>query len=340
MKTPASDLPSSQQGVSMFSRDVLKIDAATVVDTIQGHLREQVLGTLRRKGAVVGLSGGIDSSVVAALCARALGKERVFGLFMPEHHSSDDSLMLGRMLAESIGIEAHVEDIGPTLAAAGCYSRQDEAIRTVFPEYGPGYKSKITLPSILDGSRFNVFQLTIQTPEGEIKSSRMKPAAYLQLVAATNFKQRLRKMMEYYHADRLNYAVSGTPNRLEYDQGFFVKQGDGAADFKPIAHLYKTQVYAIAEYLGIPEEIRRRPPTTDTYSMAQTQEEFYFALPYDRMDLCLYGHNHGVPAAEVAPAVDLQPEQVERVYKDIEAKRRTTKYLHTRPLLVEPVDEV
>jgi NAD+ synthase len=330
----------SQQGVSMFSRDVLKIDAATVVDTIQGHIREQVLGTLRRKGAVVGLSGGIDSSVVAALCTRALGKERVFGIFMPEHHSSDDSLMLGRMLAESIGIEAQVEDIGPTLAAAGCYSRQDEAIRTVFPEYGPGYKSKITLPSILDGNRFNVFQLTIQTPEGEIKSSRMKPAAYLQLVAATNFKQRLRKMMEYYHADRLNYAVSGTPNRLEYDQGFFVKQGDGAADFKPIAHLYKTQVYAIAEYLGIPEEIRRRPPTTDTYSMAQTQEEFYFALPYDRMDLCLYGHNHGVPAAEVAPAVDLQPEQVERVYKDIEAKRRATKYLHTRPLLVEPVQEV
>ncbi len=340
MKTRAPDLPSSQQGVRMFSRDVLKIDAATVVDTIQGHLREQVLGTLRRKGAVVGLSGGIDSSVVAALCTRALGEERVFGLFMPEHHSSDDSLMLGKMLAESIGIEARVEDIGPTLDAAGCYSRQDEAIRTVFPEYGPGYKSKITLPSILDGSRFNVFQLTIQTPEGEIKSSRMKPAAYLQLVAATNFKQRLRKMMEYYHADRLNYAVSGTPNRLEYDQGFFVKQGDGAADFKPIAHLYKTQVYAIAEYLGIPEEIRRRPPTTDTYSMAQTQEEFYFALPYDRMDLCLYGHNHGVPAAEVAPAVDLQPEQVERVYKDIESKRRATKYLHTRPLLVEPVDEV
>ena len=324
----------------MFSRDVLEIDAATVVDTIQERIREQVLGVLRRKGAVVGLSGGIDSSVVATLCARALGKERVFCLFMPEHHSSDDSLMLGRMLAEYVGVDAQVEDIGSTLTAAGCYRRQEEAIQTVFPEYGPGYKCKITLPSILDGNRFNVFQLTIQTPEGEIKSSRMKPAAYLQLVAATNFKQRLRKMMEYYHADRLNYAVAGTPNRLEYDQGFFVKQGDGAADFKPIAHLYKTQVYALAEYLGIPEEIRRRPPTTDTYSMAQTQEEFYFALPYDRMDLCLYGHNHGVPAVEVAPAVGLQPEQVERVYKDIESKRRATMYLHTPPLLVEPVSEV
>lgn len=324
----------------MFTRDVLSIDAAKVAETIQQQIREQVLGTLRRKGAVVGLSGGIDSSVVCALCARALGKERVLGLFMPEHDSSGDSLELGKMVADAIGIEAELEDIGPTLEAAGCYRRQQEAIRTVFPEYGEGYKSKITLPSILEGNRFNVFQLTIQTPQGETKSSRMKPAAYLQLVAATNFKQRLRKMMEYYHADRLNYAVAGTPNRLEYDQGFFVKQGDGAADFKPIAHLYKTQVYALAAYLGIPEEIRRRPPTTDTYSMAQTQEEFYFALPYDRMDLCLYGHNHGVPAAEVAPVVELVPEQVERVYKDIESKRRTTKYLHYRPLLVEPVEEV
>ncbi|MCL2824632.1 MAG: NAD(+) synthase, partial [Polyangiaceae bacterium] len=219
----------------MFTRDVLRIDAEAVVNTIQDCIREQVFGVLRRKGAVVGLSGGIDSSVVATLCARAIGKDRVFCIFMPEHHSSDESLVLGRMLAEFIEVESQVEDIGPTLAAAGCYSRQDEAIRTVFPEYGPGYKSKITLPSILDGNRFNVFQLTIQTPDGEIKSSRMKPGAYLQLVAATNFKQRLRKMMEYYHADRLNYAVSGTPNRLEYDQGFFVKQGDGAADFKPIA---------------------------------------------------------------------------------------------------------
>ena len=158
---------------------------------------------------------------------------------------------------------------------------------------------------------------------------RLPPAAYLQLVAATNFKQRMRKMIEYYHADRLNYAVAGTPNRLEYDQGFFVKQGDGAADVKPIAHLYKTQVYALAEYLGVPEEIRRRPPTTDTFSLPQTQEEFYFALPYDQMDLCLYAQNHGVAADEVAPRVGLTAEQVERVFRDIEAKRRATRYLHT-----------
>jgi NAD+ synthase len=324
----------------VFSASVLTLDAAAETDRIVETIRSQVLGTLRRRGAVVGISGGIDSSVVAALCARAFGRDRMLGLFMPERDSSDDALRLGRALTEALGIDAVVEDIAPALEGAGCYRRQEEAIRQVVPEYGPGWKCKLVLPSILASERLNVTRLTVQDPSGEVSTVRLTPQAYLQLVAATNFKQRIRKMTEYYHADRLNYAVAGTPNRLEYDQGFFVKQGDGAADFKPIAHLYKTQVYQLAAYLGVPDEIRQRPPTTDTFSMAQTQEEFYFALPYDRMDLCLYAFNHGVPASEVAPAVDLTAEQVERVFKDIEAKRRATRYLHARPLLVELVKEV
>jgi NAD+ synthase len=324
----------------MFSADVLAIDAAAAASEIQQAIVSGVLGTLKRRGAVVGISGGIDSAVVAALCARALPPKKVLGLFMPERASSGDSLRLGRMLAEHFAIDAVVEDIAPALEGAGCYARQDEAIRAVFPEYGAGWKCKVTLPSILDSDRLNVSQLTVQSPDGAQKTERLPLGPYLQLVAATNYKQRLRKMTEYYHADRLHYAVAGTPNRLEYDQGFFVKQGDGAADFKPIAHLYKTQVYALAAYLGVPEEIRKQLPTTDTYSLPQTQEEFYFALPYAKMDLCLYGRNHDVPAAEVAPAVGLTAAQVQRVYKDIDAKRRATRYLHARPLLVHPVDEV
>lgn len=324
----------------MFNRDVLRLDPSVEVDRIANTLREQVLGQLRRRGAVVGLSGGIDSSVVAALCVRAFGKERVLGLFMPEHHSSDDALMLGRMIAGHLGIEAVIEDIAPALEGLGCYRRQVEAISAVVPEYGDGWKCKLVLPSILESDRLNVTKLTVQSPAGAVSTVRLTPSAYLQLVAATNYKQRVRKMTEYYHADRLNYAVAGTPNRLEYDQGFFVKQGDGSADFKPIAHLYKTQVYQLAEYLGVPDEIRRRPPTTDTFSMPQTQEEFYFALPYDRMDLCLYALNNGVSAEEVAPVVELTVEQVGRVFKDIEAKRRATRYLHERPLLIAPVSEV
>jgi NAD+ synthase len=324
----------------VFSRKVLELDAPTVTEQIARTIDSQVRGTLRRRGVIVGLSGGVDSSVVAALCTRALGPHRVLGLFMPERDSSDDSLRLGQLLAAHLGIATIIENIGPLLEGAGCYRRQVEAIRQVFPEYGEGWRCKLTLPSILDSDRFNVFQLTIASPDGETTTSRMPPAAYLQLVAATNFKQRTRKMMEYYHADRLAYAVAGTPNRLEYDQGFFVKNGDGSADFKPIAHLYKTQVYQLATYLELPEEICTRPPTTDTFSMSQTQEEFYFSLPYDKMDLCLWAHNHRVAAAEVGPAVGLTAEQVERVYRDIEAKRRTTRYLHLAPLFVDTVSEV
>ncbi|MCL2725048.1 MAG: NAD(+) synthase [Polyangiaceae bacterium] len=325
-----------------FSTDVLTIDCAEEVRSIEEALREQVGRTLRRKGIVVGVSGGIDSSVVTALAVRSMGCERVVALFMPERDSSPASLELGKMLATHFGIAAVIEDMGPTLSAVGCYARQDAAIRTVFPEYetAKGWTCKLTLPSILDGDRINVSQLTVRSPEGKERTSRMPPDAYRQLVAATNFKQRMRKMMEYYHADRLGYAVAGTPNRLEYDQGFFVKQGDGAADVKPIAHLYKTQVYQLAEYLGVPKVIRERPPTTDTFSMEQTQEEFYFALPYDKMDVCLYGKNHGVPAGDVAKALGMTQTQIERVYHDIDSKRRTTHWLHTQPLFVQPVPEI
>ena len=323
----------------MFSSHVLAIDAEKTARAIQTAIRQQ-LGDMRRRGIVVGLSGGIDSSVVTSLSALAVGPDRVQVLLMPERDSSSDSLKLGRLLADKLKTPTIVEDIAPTLAAAGCYARQTEAIRTVFPDYEEGYRNKITLPSILEGARLNFSELTIESPSGDRKTARLPLEAYLQLVAATNFKQRVRKMMEYYHADRLNYAVAGTPNRLEYDQGFFVKLGDGAADLKPIAHLYKTQVYALAEHLGVPDEIRRRPPTTDTFSLPQTQEEFYFALPYGQMDLCLYGRNHNVAPDEVAKAANLTVDQVERVYRDIDQKRRTTQYLHARPQLVEPVAEV
>jgi NAD+ synthase len=191
------------------------------------------------------------------------------------------------------------------------------------------------LPSILASDRLNIFQLTVQRGDGSQATERLPLDAYLKLVAATNYKQRARKMTEYFHADRLNFAVAGTPNKLEYDQGFFVKQGDGAADVKPIAHLYKTQVYALAKELGVPAEVTARAPTTDTYSMPQTQEEFYFALPYDRMDLCLYALEHRVSAADCAAALGLSVDQVERVYKDIESKRRFAAYLHAAPALLE-----
>lgn len=317
-----------------FSRDVLTIDAAGEIERIIAALRREVLGNLRKKGCVLGLSGGVDSSVVAALSVRALGKERVLGLLMPDRDSSPDSLRLGLAVAERFGIETVTHDIAPALDALGCYRWQREAIRQVFPDYDEGWKHKLSLPSVLEEDRFSISILTVESPAGERRSARMSAAAYRQLVAATNFKQRTRKAYEYYHADRLNYAVAGTPNRLEYDQGFFVKGGDGLADIKPIAHLYKTQVYALATALDVPREIRERPPTTDTYSLPQGQDEFYFSLPHADMDVALYGRDHGVPAAAVASVLALTPEQIQRVYRDIDAKRRVARYLHAAPVLV------
>ena len=323
-----------------FSAEVLKIDASKVAEQIEGGIREGVCRQLKRKGVVLGLSGGIDSSVAAALCVRALGSERVLGLFMPEAESSPDTTRLAHLLADSLRIRTVLEDISPILKAAGCYQRRDDAIRKVVPEYHDGHKCKIVLPNFLDAPTYPFYSVVVQSPAGVETSARLTAEAFLGIVAASNFKQRTRKMIEYYHADRLNYAVVGTPNRLEYDQGFFVKNGDGAADLKPIAHLYKTQVYQLAKYLNVPHEIQERQPTTDTYSLDQSQEEFYFAVPYDKMDLCLYARNHGLPAAEVADATGLTAEQSERVFQLIDSKRNATRYLHMHPLLVETVCQI
>ena len=322
-----------------FGTESLAIDAEAEVDRITAALREYGARN-RRRGAVLGVSGGIDSSVVAALCVEAFGPERVFALHMPERESSSDTLGFSRSLTDWLGVDSLVEDLTEILTAAGAYERRDAAIRRVVPEYGPGWRSKIVLPSVTDSDAFRLYSVVAEAPDGRRVTERLTTEAYLEIVAATNFKQRVRKMMEYSHADRLNYIVAGTPNRLEYDQGFFVKLGDGAADVKPIAHLYKTQVYALAAHLGVPESIRERPSTTDTYSLEQSQEEFYFSLPYQRMDLCLYGMNNDVPVPEIAASTDLTDEQVERVFRDIVQKRRTTAYLHEPPVLVEPVSEV
>ena len=323
-----------------LSRDALSIDLEAVSSTIAKRLNQTVRGILHRKGAVVGISGGIDSAVTTALCAKALGPENVQGLFTPERDSSEETLRLSRGVTESQGVSAILEDITPILEAAGCYRRRDEFYKQAIPEYGPGWRAKIVLPSVVDGDQYRIFSLVAYSPDGKTIKKRLPLEAYLGVVASTNFKQRTRKMLEYYHADRRHFCVAGTPNRLEYDQGFFVKGGDGLADFKPIAHLYKTQVYALAAYLGIPEEVRNRPPTTDTYSIPQGQDEFYFSLPYEQMDLCLYGKNHGYTAAEVAEVLELQPVQIERVYRDIDGKRRTTSYLHQKPVLMDAVPEV
>jgi NAD+ synthase len=307
-------------------------DAAATIDRVATGTAKAI-GELRRRGAVVAVSGGIDSSVTAGLAVKGLGADNVMLLRLPERDVGNRSSDLGLQLAEALGAPTVEESISGALEALGCYSRRDEAIRKLFPDYEPDWKHKLVRSEPSGG--IIVFSLVVEKPDGTEEQKRMPPAAYTELLAATNMKQRTRKLLEYTWADKLNYAVVGTPNLLEYDQGFFVKGGDGLADVKPIAGLYKSQVYAMAHELGLPETITNQRPTTDTFSLPQTQEEFYFGFPYEQMDVLMWGHENGVAAAELAPRVELEPEQVEAAYSEIERRRVATEYLQAPAVMVE-----
>ncbi|MEM1433795.1 MAG: NAD(+) synthase [Pseudomonadota bacterium] len=314
--------------------DLNEFDQQAEIERITAQMRA-ALRKLKRRGFIIAVSGGIDSAACAGLAVRAVGSERVYGILLPERDSSSETGDRGQEIVEDLGIRWERQNIEPALDAIGCYRARDEAMRSVVPEYDSSWASKIIIRGGLD-TAINRFYLVIQPPGGEVREYPLDLKPYLQIVAATNYKQRIRKSVEYYHADRLNYAVIGTPNRLEYDQGFFVKNGDGAADVKPIAHLYKTQVYALARTLGLPKTVCQATPTTDTYSLAQTQEEFYFALPYEQMDKALWGYENGVSAEDLGRQLNLSLDSAAAVYRDIEQKRRATAYLHEPAITIDP----
>ena len=325
--------------MSVIDLSPMDLDYEHEANRIAEALREITARQLHRRGLVVAMSGGIDSSVSAALAVRALGPDRVFTLILPERDSSDDSASRATLLARHLAVRSETVDIQPTLAAIGCYQARDDAVRNLLPDYGPGWKFKIAIDGGTEG-RINRFRLIARSPDGEQHVRDLGLQEYLTIVAATNFKQRIRKTLEYFHADRLNYAVVGTPNRVEYDQGFFVKNGDGSADVKPIAHLYKSQVYGMARHLGLPDPICNAIPTTDTYSLAQGQDEFYYGLPYAQMDMALWALNHHKPAAWLAETIGISLERAEATFEDILTKRRTTRYLHQPPVLAGRVPEL
>jgi NAD+ synthase len=319
----------------LFAKDIILLEnVEAVVNNIIEQMREDVLQRFKRNGAVVGISGGIDSSVCFALVARAFGPEKVLGVILPEKDSSPDSEMFAKELAAKFGVRAIKEEITGALSGFGCYERRDEAVKRVFPEYDPStWKMKIGVrQSGLFSNLPPIFYLTIIDPEGNVKDKILPAREYLQIVAASNFKQRTRMSMLYYHAEALHYAVIGTPNKHEQEQGFFVKYGDGAGDVMPIGNLYKTQVYQLAEYLGVPKGIIERTPTTDTYSAEQTQEEFFYQLPFHLMDRFWYGFENGYPPAEVAAVMDETADRVESLFRNFERKRNTTEYLRMPPI--------
>ncbi len=318
-----------------FSKDILILqDVESTINEICNNLKYDIHHRLKRKGGIIGISGGIDSSVTLALSVKALGNEKVTGLMLPEKDSSPESLILAKSLAEKFQIEYKVEDISAALEGLNCYKRRDEAVKRVFPEYNPvNYTFKIGItPNPLNPGLPAVFNATVVDSVGNEKSKILPIGEYLQIVAASNFKQRTRMSMLYYHAEKMHCAVIGTPNKHEVEQGFFVKHGDGGADVMPIAHLYKTQVYQIAEYLGVPKEIIDRTPTTDTYSAEQTQEEFFFQLPFHQMDLLWFAFENKYKVEEVAQVMGMSEREVNGIFHGFIRKIKTTEYLRMSPV--------
>ncbi|MBN2165355.1 MAG: NAD(+) synthase [Marinilabiliaceae bacterium] len=318
-----------------FSKEVLKIENVDqIVEKICDKLNNDVFHIMKRKGGVIGVSGGIDSSTTLALMVKALGADRIFAVMLPESDSSPDSKKFALQLLEKFGVEYKEENISAALEGFGCYKRRNLAVKKVVSNYDPiEDKMKIVIPpEIIKSNLPPVHYVTVIYKDGSEQSCRLPMGEYLQIVAASNFKQRSRMSMLYYHAERLYYAVIGTPNKHEIEQGFFVKYGDGGSDVFPIGDLYKTQVYQIARYLGVPVDIINRPPTTDTYSAAQTQEEFFYQLPFETMDLLWYAFENGYSPKEVSPVLEMSEEDVVRNYNNFERKRKTTDYLRQPPI--------
>ncbi len=322
-----------------FTKDSILINPEEEVEKIVESIRNNVFNILKKRGGVVGVSGGVDSSVVLALTAKALGSDKVLAIMLPEKESSGENIPLVKKLLNIVGVENTIEDLTGALSGFGCYQRRDDAVKRIFPEYDSSYKMRIILPhNLLEKNNLNLFYLEIISPKGEVKKTRLPLKEYLQIVAASNFKQRSRMSMLYYHAELRNYTVIGTPNKNEHDQGFFVKYGDSGSDIRPIKHLFKTQVYQLADYLGIPIEIKNRIPTSDTYSASQTQEEFFFRIPFSLLDRIWYGWENNVPSEIIADELKLSKEQVENVIDDIIRKINTTEYLRKGPIDVEVKD--
>jgi len=318
-----------------FHKDILKIDCKSEVERICSFIQQQVRA-MRRDGIVIGLSGGVDSAVSAAISVKVLGKDKVFGLILPEKESNPVSAEYATKHAKELGIETETIDITPTLEAFGSYEKRDKVIKKVFPEYNNEYKSKITLPAdLLSRDAFNFFTLKIDDGKGNINSARLDKKMLNGIVAATDSKQRTRMMHLYYYAEMKNYIVCGTTNKTETVQGFFVKYGDGGVDIEPLGHLYKTQVYQLAEYLGVISEIIERAPSPDTFSFQVSDEEFYFRIPYQTLDLLLYAWGYDIPLERVCETMNLTEEQVKRAKRDFNAKYNATKHLRQLPPTLE-----
>ena len=319
-----------------FNLDILKIDPEVELKKLSRFIVEHVNTIFRRKGVIVGLSGGIDSACMASIAVHAMGKEKVTGLILPEKESNPVSSKYAITHAKELEIEYREIDVSPTVDSVVQYSWRDEFIQKLIPEFEPGFKYNITLPTdLLDRPSISFYNLQVQMPDGEIKKKRLTADEFRTITSFANIKIRSRMLHLYAEAERHSLVVAGTTNRTEFILGDFCKYGDGGTDIEPLSYLYKNQIYQISEYLKVTREIIERQPSPDTFSLPVSDQEFFFRIPFDKLDHLLYAWEHDIPAAETASVLNLSDDAVERSYKDFSSKYRATAHLRAMPYTLD-----
>lgn len=296
-------------------------------------IQETVENTLKKDGIVIGVSGGVDSALIATLAVEALGNDHVYGLILPEKESSPSSRELAMRLCKKLKIPYGEVPITPMLESFGIYTQKEALIRELFPQYDPAvHTTNLFLPpGISTTSLLALPSIRLSDENGSISTKRLSAPQYLKLISLQNVKQRTRMIVLYMQAEKMNYSVSGTTNKSELLTGYFVKFGDGGVDLEPIADIYKLQVYKLSELLKIDAKIISRPPSPDTWSHFTSDEDFYLRMPYDILDQLLYAEEHNLPSAIVFKNTGLSASQIESAYKHIHTMKHASLMLQLSP---------
>ena len=315
-----------------FDRNILEIkNIGDIVQSLQNFIHEQVYDNFRKRGIVIGISGGIDSAVAAKLCCDAIGKENVLGIILPEKESNPQSQEFATKYCEKLGIKYEIEDITSILDSSKIYQTREKIVEKYFPVYNQSCEYRLVFSENFDNDGLSIPYLEVNDESKQIHKIKLSLNDYFTITAATNIKHRIRMTRLYFYAEKNNFLVTGTTNKAEFQLGYFVKYGDGGVDIEPLANLYKTQVYQLGKYLDVPNEIIERKASPDTWSFDVSDEEFFYSLPYETVDLVLFAKEKSVPLNDIYSVLDLKEERVKRILNSLERKWKASKTLRVFP---------